>query len=635
MKSIKKYVVESNINSMKKLVQEHLETPVYDFDNFNTIDESLRDVLNIQKLKSKFQKVWNWMKNVVVKLGNYFVVPVNKEGQPEPVILPPTMGFAYKAGVINKDNTFIHLNNESAAISGLKNKISDVFKLPVYTKYKTKMDYLKACAANLREASDKHIANICEVKLEADDPNGLKVCDTKTLKTLIKQAWRTRGQAGRLCIWGAPGIGKTAIIQAAMKEIDPNASIIVKTLANETGESFSLPDYVLDEESGLKTGAHDVLKTWLPMYKISGNVEIDAQRDAKLGVGLLFVDELSRANPQAKNVILPIINEGVWEGYKLGSGWCIVAASNRLEDDPNENFANGMALMNRFKHVYYQPSVNVWKEWAEKQGFMSPLLLQWLSLPESENMSGGKYFYYDPNPDLEQSDSGSVVMCTPRSWTKAMIELADIAQNDLNIDAPLSDFKTILNIPPDIMRIALGGNVTTDACEAFIAFLQVINSIGDFDRAVESVWTNGGKSINISAKNMQLVQLPLAQLIITSHPELPTTEEMNSLANFLVTKGNDQITSYIIDIIKNTYLSLINNNEMKEIAFVIHNVLTDKNIKASQKNYVIDVFEPVIKKYGIKDINNFPDYREFIKITGKKYGAILKDVTLDGKTGLV
>ena len=621
--------IQELINSRQPL-DVYVESNIGDISS-TMIDESLKDLFNI--VKNKFKQVWQYLKGLVVKLGNYFVVPVNNEGNPEPVILPPTMGFAYKAGAIDPSTTFIHLNNDDAKVCGLKNNVAGALKLAAYTRYKNKMDYLWDMCKNIKEASDEQIANLCEVKLEADDPNGLKVVDNKLLKMLIKQAWRTRGQAGRLCIWGAPGIGKTAIISTAIKEIDPNARLIVKTLANETGESFSLPDYVIDPETGEKTGAHDVLKTWLPMYKMSGNAEIDAERDRKLGTGLLFVDELSRANPQAKNVILPIINEGLFEGYKLGSGWAIIAASNRLEDDPNENFSNGMALMNRFKHVYYQPSVSTWKTWAEKQGFMSPLLLQWLSLPESENMSGGKYYYYDPNPDLESSDASSAVMCTPRSWTKAMMELADIAQNELDIDAPLSDFRTIMNIPPEMIRIAFQGNVTNDACESFLAFLNVISSVGDFDSVIEGVWKTGGAGLRVDSKIIRKVALPLSQLIITAHPELPTSEEMTNLAKFITTQGNDQMATYIMDIFKNTFLAEIASTEAY-VSMMLYSKSIDK-LSPAGKNAFVSKVTPILQRYGISDIKDWPDYSEFVKIISKKFGQIFSTIKLDGKDGLI
>ena len=58
-----------------------------------------------------------------------------------------------------------------------------------------------------------------------------------------------------------------------------------------------------------------------------------------------FIDELSRATPQVLNVILPLINEGILNGYKLGSGWTIVCASNRREDDEGqESIGNALRI---------------------------------------------------------------------------------------------------------------------------------------------------------------------------------------------------------------------------------------------------------------------------------------------------
>ena len=85
-----------------------------------------------------------------------------------------------------------------------------------------------------------------------------------------------------------------------------------------------------------------------------------------------------------------------------------------MDDEAAGQSELGNALVNRFSQVYYEPTVYTWRKWADKQRFISPLLLQWLSMPESENMSGGKFFYYAPNEEIDDENVTNI-MCTPLS----------------------------------------------------------------------------------------------------------------------------------------------------------------------------------------------------------------------------
>ena len=428
-------------------------------------------------------------------------------------------------------------------------------------------------------------------------------------------------------IWGAPGIGKTAILMNVLKEMRadfPDYRIIIKTLSNETPDNFTLPKYV-DVDGQEK--ATDVPKTWLPVYQPTGDPFYDEELDAKCGNGLLFIDELSRATPQVLNVILPLVNEGIFNGYKLGSGWTIVCASNREQDEMAGQASIGNALSNRFAQVYYEPTVKSWRKWADQQNFISPLLLQWLSLPESETMSGGKYYYMDPNEEIEDS-SYTKLMCTPRSWTNAMRELACYSHT-----GSLEGF-TIFDIPTSILQMTLNKYVPAAAIDSFVAFLHVISKIGDFDRAVEEIWKNSGKGFKVDKKDLGLVTLPLAQLVCTSHSaKLPTSDEFVSLAEWVVSQNSDQLASYVLDTFKHTFMGDIDNAQFRDLLFLIQPKLARISDEAEKKLYVYNC-EPFMKRWGIKSVENIPDYSTGLRIIAKKYREAFQSAVVDGMEAL-
>lgn len=589
---------------------------IQDLVSESRVDEGLKDFLNV--IKDKFKKAWIYLKGVVTQIGMYFL-PVDENGNIEPAISPLTAGAAYKGGAIDKNNTLVVMDKEGARITGCRTKYSDGEKL--YGSGNS----IKYWERMINESMETEVP-INEVKMHTEDPEAKYniIVDNKELQDEIERCIKNPKRA-RLMIWGAPGIGKTAILMNVVKSIQktvPDYQFIFKTLSNETPDNFTLPTYV--EVDGQRK-ADDIPKTWLPVYKPTGNKMKDDLLDEKCGKGLLFIDELSRATPQVQNVILPLINEGKFNGSNLGSGWSIVCASNRAEDEVSGQTTIGSALGNRFLQVYYEPCVNSWRDWADKQNFISPLLLQWLSLPESEELSGGKYFYMDPNEEYENASS-STLMCTPRAWTNAMRVLAEYSHT-----GTLEGF-SIFDIPTRIIARSLNMAVPASAVDSFLAFLSVVQSIGDFDRAVYEVWKNGGKNFKIKKQDMMKISLPVAQLLCTAHSkELPTSDEFKSLCNWLIDQNSDQLTSYTLDVFKNVFLSSL-SDDLRDKAMVIPLKLS-KSPDESTKALMRSVFAPFLNAWNIS-LEEVPDYYPGLAALNKKYGEVFRSTIIDGKDGL-
>lgn len=605
-----------------------------DFINEQRMDEGLKDILNT--LKRKFKQVteylFGWVAKVSSKLSYW--LPVNDEGEIQPAITPLTAGQAYADGEINKASTLVYLGGRKAAsLTGCKTSPKDAKKL--YGSGNT-LDYWKQFVKENEENDTLPIVEcknedvlswletVNEVKMHTEDPQaGLNVVDTPMLKKIVS-AHLKNPKLPRLLIMGAPGIGKTAILMSVLDELPGGNeyNLIVKTLSNETPENFTLPTYVYDGE-GQAIAANDVPKTWLPVYKPSGDRDKDQMLDDACGKGLLFIDELSRAQPQVLNVILPLINEGIFNGYKLGSGWQIVCASNRTEDEISGQAPIGNALANRFNIVYYEPTFKEWEKWAKTQGYISPLLLSWLNMPEHENMSGGKYFYWDPN-EANDTDNPSLIMCTPRSWTNAMRTLCCYSET-----ASLEGF-SILDIPKQMIAMSLNTSIPREAVDSFLAFLDVIRSVGNFDDAVYAIWQKGGAGFKIDKKILNKVALPLAQLIITAHADkLPTSKEFENMADWLVSTGSDQIASYVLDIMKNVFAGML-PEEQRDAIFVLRRKYEQVKSDETKLRLYERAFSSFLDKYGLT-LDTMEDWSVGLSKLAKKFGAVFTEYKFDGK----
>ena len=599
----------------------------------NHVDEGLRDA--IDRVKDKLGKlakqVIAWGKGIVAKLQTWWMV-TDEEGNILPCSTPMTAGQAYNDGLINKKSTFVSLGKTSGKLVNRTEPFTGALKLYPSTLEWWRWLSKRAVRESNEEVFKAQFQQIDEVQMANTDPQAKYnvITTNEKLRQVIKKHV-TSPRIARLMIWGAPGIGKTAILNAVVSEISAEQgkdyALISKTLSNETPENFTLPKYT---ESGDR--AEDVPKTWLPVWHPTGDAKLDAELDAKCGRGMLFIDELSRATQQVLNVILPLINDATFNGWKLGSGWAIVCASNRDEDEDRGGQSSiGNALGNRFAQVYYEPTAKTWRAWADKQGFMSPLLTQWLDMPAGETLAGGKFFYWDPNGDDTAGSDMTHIMCTPRSWTNAMIDLAEMHNT-----GSLEGFN-IFDLDAEDILFTLNKYVPATAVDAFWAFLQTIRKIGNFDAAVQSAWQNSGAGLKIDPKDLVHVALPLAQLVVTAHKDkLPTQEEFESLANWLVKANNEQLASYVLDVFKNVFAADVADsdaslglNDLKSYIFFLKK-MNDRKPEIWGNIHAFDAFMNAWKV----DRTTMPDYSTGMSIIAKKYGEAFKSASVDGKDGL-
>lgn len=408
---------------------------------------------------------------------------------------------------------------------------------------------------------------------------------------------------------------KTALLK---QSIPVGYKLIVKTLSNETPDNFMLPKYVVinGEEK-----ATDVPKTWLPVYLPTGDPEMDKALDEKCGKGLLFIDELSRATQQVLNVILPLLNEGEFNGYKVGSGWTIIAASNRPEDDLCGQSDLGNALVNRFSILYFEPKAESWAKWADTQNYMSPILTNWLCTKGQENYSGGKYFYYDPNEN--ENTATTKLMCTPRSWTNACKLLAAYMNTkELNRGK-------ILNVPISTVRLAFNQCLPREAVESFTSYLNLINKVPGLNQLSKDVWK--GKAKVIAKTDLRRVAFALATIIIANKTTYPTKTEMENFCAWLVANDSDQFCSYCLDTITATFAGML-DKKTRENLFILNREY--KKQSNEDKKLYDNVFKPLCDKWKFKNISEVPDWSEAVGLLAEKYEKSFSEAIVDGKEAL-
>jgi hypothetical protein len=320
-------------------------------------DGELTEYLQLQLVEEGavadfFKKTFNYLKGKIAKIGDFFVSLFGDK--PLPVMMPISSQAALKKGDV-RDTAGVHWvgNSEDKKFSGV-DTTGD--KLLASRKSTIQMWKDAAIAKGIHESKESlTFDQILEaLKLQSDD-NQIRNVDGKELERLVEMVLRKGSAAKPLLIWGAPGIGKTAIVNAVLKKVKGDGSRMLDfQLSMKEHDDFFLPSYNVT-----KTKAVDLPKSYLPVWEDLDSMTDEERKaaDAACGQGLLFLDELSRAKPQVQDVCLKLIGERkLGDSYKLGSGWSVIAASNRLEDDLDTQHDLSMALANRFRQVNYSPT---------------------------------------------------------------------------------------------------------------------------------------------------------------------------------------------------------------------------------------------------------------------------------------
>lgn len=396
-----------------------------------------------------FKKTWNYLKGKIAQVGDWFVSVVGEKILP--VMLPITSQIALKKQPVGGVHWFG--NSDDKKFSGVSTNEESILS----TRPSTLKVWQEAAKRKIVEAKEsKSFNQILEVLKLASDDNQIRNIDGAELERLIEMVLRKGSEAKPLLVWGAPGIGKTAIINAVLKRVKgADSRMLDFQLSMKEHDDFFLPSYNVN-----KTKAVDLPKSYLPVWEDLDSMTDEERKaaDEACGKGLIFLDELSRAKPQVQDVCLKLVDERkLGEKYKLGSGWSVIAASNRMEDDMDTQHDLSIALANRFRQVNYSPTCKSWRKWADKKGYMNKHVLDWLEQNE-------KYFYYQDNDETK-------IFCTPRAWEGACKALADMSYT-----ADEEGFD-LLALPDDVIMGEVQDYVGLTAARAFMDYVKLMRTV--------------------------------------------------------------------------------------------------------------------------------------------------------------
>lgn len=193
---------------------------------------------------------------------------------------------------------------------------------------------------------------------------------------------------------GAPGIGKTQIMEQIAKEC--GIGLVAYTITHHTRQSAIGLPFVSKQAYADK----EYTVTEYTMSEIVAAV-YEKMEQTGLSEGILFIDEINCVSETLAPAMLQFLQCKTFGSHAIPQGWIIAAAGNPPEYNKSVREFDVVTL-DRVKKIDVEPDFAVWKEYAMKQQ-LHPAVVSYLNTRTA-------HFY-----KMETTIDGRM-FATPRGW---------------------------------------------------------------------------------------------------------------------------------------------------------------------------------------------------------------------------
>ena len=174
---------------------------------------------------------------------------------------------------------------------------------------------------------------------------------------------------------GAPGIGKTAIMEQIAQEL--GVGLVSYSMTHHTRQSaLGLPFIVK------KTyGGHEYDVSEYTMSEIIATV-YDTMEETGIQQGILFLDEINCVSETLAPSMLQFLQFKVFGRHRVPDGWIVVTAGNPPEYNKSVREFDVVTL-DRLKRIDIEPDFEAWKEYAYKIG-VHPSIMTYLEIKKGD-----------------------------------------------------------------------------------------------------------------------------------------------------------------------------------------------------------------------------------------------------------
>ena len=214
---------------------------------------------------------------------------------------------------------------------------------------------------------------------------------------------------------GAPGIGKTAIMEQIAQEL--SIALVSYSMTHHTRQSaLGLPFISHKEYQGMKFDISEYT-----MSEIIASI-YEVMEKSGIKEGILFLDEINCVSETLAPSMLQFLQYKVFGRHSVPDGWVIVTAGNPPEYNKSVREFD-VVTMDRLKVLEVEADYKAWKEYAQQKG-LHAAILNFLELKK-------EYFY-----KIETTVNGRSYV-TARGWEDLSEILCLYEEEGMKVDETL------------------------------------------------------------------------------------------------------------------------------------------------------------------------------------------------------
>lgn len=252
---------------------------------------------------------------------------------------------------------------------------------------------------NINEAKD-YIKHSIQVYLKKDEFGDYKI-------PVVRQR--------PIFLLGAPGIGKTAIMEQIAQEM--GIALVSYSMTHHTRQSALGLPFIKQREYGGVT--YDVSE--YTMSEIIASV-YETMEESGVKEGVLFLDEINCVSETLAPSMLQFLQYKVFGKHKVPEGWVIVTAGNPPEYNKSVREFD-VVTMDRLKVLSVEADYKTWKTYARERG-VHGAILNFLDMKR-------EYFYH-----METTGEGRSYV-TARGWEDLSQVILLYEEDGLKVDETL------------------------------------------------------------------------------------------------------------------------------------------------------------------------------------------------------
>ena len=196
---------------------------------------------------------------------------------------------------------------------------------------------------------------------------------------------------------GAPGIGKTAIMEQIAQEL--GIALVSYSMTHHTRQSALGLPFINKKEYG----GEEYSVSEYTMSEIIASV-YETMEESGVKEGILFLDEINCVSETLAPSMLQFLQYKVFGRHRVPDGWVVVTAGNPPEYNKSVREFD-VVTMDRLKILDVEADYKTWKEYAVEQGIHNALI-NYLDIKNDHLSRSGLSEGVDPFAQGRESTGG-------------------------------------------------------------------------------------------------------------------------------------------------------------------------------------------------------------------------------------